>query len=284
MLSLTLTVISVVIALLAALISYQAYSVAHGDAVSDRLFNSLSDLLATLTRIEFAGDKLYRSDRDGDNIDIWQEVLPDFRSFREAVIRVELAHAPIQGGQAEDEIGSWIIDVANNLAASILQADESEGSWRKHTGCEEALFDDWPASVPDVGRNYLMLSSSFWTVYGVTKDLPQPDFGVLDKWRGKDFMPLEQWWAEKVMRYPDVPSVYHPSADWMIQHSRLLSEFGESYLSPWAQYTVTRPERQNNPIAKILARIKSRKSGMDTISQMSVQSLSDADRRRLDIT
>lgn len=258
MLALALTISSVIIALLAAVVSYQAYRVAHGDAVSERLFSSLSDLLAALTRIEFAGQKLYRSADSDDNIDIWQEVLPDFRSFREAVIRVKLAHSPIRRSQAEAKIGSWIIDVANNLAASILQADEAEAIWSKYAGREEDLFDDWPASVPDMNQKYLVCSSSFWTVYGVTKDLPQPAFGLLEQWWGEDFRPLEQWWGEKVVRYHDALSVYHPSTDWLIQHSRLLSEFGESYLSPWAQYTVTRPGRRSNPIAKLAARIKSR--------------------------
>jgi hypothetical protein len=56
--SLVLTVIGVIIAVLAALLSYRAIRVVHGDAVSDRLFGSLGDLLAALVRIEFAVQEL----------------------------------------------------------------------------------------------------------------------------------------------------------------------------------------------------------------------------------
>jgi hypothetical protein len=248
----------VIIALLAALISYQAYRVAHGDTVSDRLFNSLSDLLAALIRIESAGQKLNRSNRNKENIDIWQEVLPDFTSFREAVIRVRLAHAATSQSQEEANVGTWVIEVANTLAASILQADDSEAVWSEYDGREGELFDDWPKSLSAENRNYLVRSSSFWTAYGVANDLPQPDFGPLEEWSGESFGPLEKWWGEKVVRFRDSPSVYHPSATWLIQHCRLLSEFGESYLSPWAQYTVERPGRRNNPIIELTARIKTR--------------------------
>jgi hypothetical protein len=48
--SLVLAVTGVIIAVLAAFLSYRAIRVAHGDAVSDQLFGSLGHLLAALVR------------------------------------------------------------------------------------------------------------------------------------------------------------------------------------------------------------------------------------------
>lgn len=239
MTSLALAVISVVVAALAATFSYRAFQVAHGDAVSDRLFDSLSNLFAALTGIEFAADKL--ADCGDGELKARHEVRPDFVKFRQAVARVNLARAP-QRAHHDDEVGTWILDVANNLAASLLQADESAAIWRRYAGRESELFSDRPDFVSDEQWEFLVQSSSYWTVYGVTTDLPQP--------KGDPrFDPLDQWWARQVLRSVEVtggqPSIYHPGATWLTQNARLLSDFGQFYIAPWAEDLVASPARRH---------------------------------------
>jgi hypothetical protein len=230
--SLVLAVIGVIIAVLAALLSYHAIRVVHGDAVSDRLFSSLGDLLAALVRIDFAVQELTHLGGEPEARTI---VIPDFVKFREAVAHVNLARAQRNRNTADrDPVGTWILDVANNLAVSLLQADESAAIWRSYAARESERFPGRPDFVPDQATwGLLVRSASFWTAYHVARDLdPQPD-------GDPRFDPLDQWWANRVEHQTKVadgrPSVYDPDVDWLTQHARLLADFGEHYITRWAE-------------------------------------------------
>jgi hypothetical protein len=234
--SLLLTVIGVIIAVLAAFLSLRAIRVAHGDAVSDRLFGSLGDLLAALVRIEFAVQELTRL--DGGEPEARATVISDFVKFREAVAHVNLARAQRnRNGADRDPVGTWILDVANNLAASLLQADEAAAVWHINGACESQRFPGRPDFVHDQATwDLLVRSASFWTAYHVARDLdPQPD-------TDSRFKPLDRWWANQVKHAATVadgrPSVYDPDVDWLTQHARLLADFGEDYITPWAEELV----------------------------------------------
>ena len=203
----TLTVISVITALVAVFLSYRAIRIAHGDAVSDRLFGSLGDLLTALVRIDFAVQELRRL--GGHEPDARVIVLPDFVKFREAVAQVNLARAQRNRNLADqDPAGTWILDVANNLAVALLQADESEAVWRSYADHEWERFPRRPDFILNEATwGLLVRSASFWTAYHVAQDFgPQPD--------DPRFRLLDQWWACQVERAAKVadgrPSVYDP--------------------------------------------------------------------------
>lgn len=238
--SLVLAVIGVIIAVLAAFLSYRAICVTHGDAVSDRLFGSLGDLLAALVRIDFAVQELTRL--GGGEPEARTKVIPDFVKFREAVAYVNLARTQrTRDGTDRDPAGTWILDVGNNLAVSVLQADESAAVWRSYASRESERFPGKPDFVSDQATwGLLVRSASFWTAYHVARDFdPQPE----DDLR---FGPLDEWWANQVEHAAKVadgrPSVYDPNVDWLTQHARLLADFGERYIAPWAEDLVATGE------------------------------------------
>jgi len=242
--SLVLAVVGVIIAVLAAFLSYRAIRVAHGDAVSDRLFGSLGDLLAAVVRIDFAVQELTRL--GGGEPEARAIVIPDFVKFREAVAYVNLARAQRNRNIADrDPVGTWILDVANNLAVSLLQADESAAVWRSFVACESERFPGKADFVPDQATwSLLVRSASFWTAYHVARDLdPQPD-------GDPRFDPLDEWWANQVEHGVKVadgrPSVYDPNVDWLTQHTRLLADFGERYLARWAEDLVATGEMRRS--------------------------------------
>ena len=242
--SLVLAVIGVIIAVLAAFLSYRAIRVAHGDAVSDRLFGSLGDLLAALVRIDFAVQELTRL--GGGEPEARAKVIPDFVKFREAVAHVNLARAQRnRDGTDWDPAGTWILDVANNLAVSLLQADESAAAWRSYAARESERFPGKPDFVPDQATwGLLVRSASFWTAHHVARDLdPQPEGDLR-------FGPLDEWWANQVDHGAKVtdgrPSVYDPDVDWLTQHARLLADFGERYIARWAEDLVATGEVQRS--------------------------------------
>lgn len=227
--SLVLSIVSVIVASLAAVAAYRAFHIQHWDAVTDRLYNSLGDLLVVLTRIEDAAQELYRSSGD-DVCAVRQAVRPDFVKFEEAVVRVRLALAE----RSSDPVGFWVMDVANNLAVSLLQADDFGVDWQNEQGWVHKLSSvERPAYVrDDYHWDLLTKSASFWTAYAVTQDLgPSPANDL-------DFAPVDEWWScENPWLNLDV--------GWIVQHSRLLSDFGRVYISPWAENLVTsqRPRR-----------------------------------------
>ena len=226
--SLALSIVSVVVASLAAVAAYRAFHVQHWDSVTDRLYNSLGDLLVALIRIESAAQKLYRS--SGDDVRAVGEVVrPDFAKFEEAVVRVSLALAE----RSSDPVGFWVMDTANNLAVSLLQADEFGVDWQNKRGWPYNSSVERPAYVRDDHQwELLTKSASFWTAYGVTDALGPPPANDLD------FLPVDEWWSrENPWLALDV--------GWIAQHSRLLSDFGRAYISPWAENLVTsqRPRR-----------------------------------------
>ncbi len=236
--SLVLGVIGVSIAILAAFLSFRAILIAHGDAVSDRLFGSLGALLAALVRIEFAVQELARL--GGSEPEARATVMPDFVKFREAVAQVNLARAQRNRRSADrDPAGTWILDVENNLVASLLQADESGAIWRRRAASELERFPSRPDFAPDRATwTLLVRSATFWTVHQVVRDVhAQP---VSDS----RFGPLDQWWADRVEHAARIadgrPSVYDPDVDWLTQHARLLADFGEDYITPWAEDLVAR--------------------------------------------
>jgi hypothetical protein len=242
--SLVLAVVGVIIAVLAAILSYRAIRVAHGDAVSDRLFSSLGDLLAALVRIDFAVQEITRL--GGGEPKARAIAMPDFIKFREAVAHVNLARAQRNRNLVDrDPIGTWILNVANNLAVALLQADESAAVWGSYVARESERFPGRPNFVPDQKTwSLLARSGSFWTAYHVARDLdPQPD-------GDPRFDPLDEWWANQVEHGAAMadgrPSVYDPNADWLTQHARLLADFGECYIARWAEDLVAAGELRRN--------------------------------------
>jgi hypothetical protein len=233
--SLTLAVISVIVAITAAFFSYRAYHVTHADAISDRLFDSLGDLLTAITRIEISVEELARS--GDDEAKAREQVLPGFVMLREAVSRVNLARAQNRCKSREDTTGDWILDAANNLAASLLQADGEAAKWREAAGNKDDLYDDRIGTFSDEQWETLVRSSSFYTVYCLTKDLPQPD--------DPRFPPVNQWWGQLVGDSAALRTVYSPNTDYLNQHARLLSDFGQVYIAPWAEDLVASPQRRN---------------------------------------
>jgi hypothetical protein len=139
MISLTLAVISAIVAMMAAFFSYRAYHVTHADAISERLFDSLGDLLTALTRIDFSVQEMTRS--YDSEADARRQVLPGFVMLREAVSRVNLARAQNRRN-SKDTIGDWILDAANNFSAPLLQAGRQEADWRESVRNEEKPYDD----------------------------------------------------------------------------------------------------------------------------------------------
>lgn len=223
--SLVLSVVGVTIAALAAFFAYRAFHIQHQDAVTDRLYYSLGDLLTALTRIEFATQQLSRS--SGDDLRAApQAVLPDFVKFQEAVAKVKLALAERPSGP----VGPWIMYVANNLAVALLQADEFGADWQRQRGWARDLDSAGrPSYVPDDHQwDLLKKSASFWTAYAVTQDLGPPPVNELG------LEPVDQWWSSTC---PYLTS----NVGWLTQHARLLSDFGEAYISRWAQNLV-RPD------------------------------------------
>lgn len=234
--SLTLSVVGVVVATLAAFIAYRAFRMQHQDAVTDRLFDSLGDLLAALTRIEFSTRQLARVAEE-DLLAAPLAVLPDFIKFQEAVARTKLALAERPSGP----VGPWIIYVANNLAVALLQADEFGTDWQHRRGWARALGSaDRPSYVDDDHKwDLLRNSASFWTAYAVTQDLGPPPASELG------LEPVDKWWSRADPYLTSEPG-------WLIQHARLLSDFGETYISPWAENLVasahvTRSARPRTP-------------------------------------
>jgi hypothetical protein len=120
------------------------------------------------------------------------------------------------------------MDVANNLAVALLQADEAATMWQRQQGRAQGLYPAGrPAYVADGDRwGLLAKSASFWTACGVTQDLGPPP--VADS----GFPPLDHWWS-------GVDPYLGSDADWLTQHARLLSDFGDHYISPWAQNLVS---------------------------------------------
>jgi hypothetical protein len=220
--SLTLSVVGVFVAALAAFFAYRAFHVQHQDAITDRVFDSLGDLLAALKRIEFATWQLSRSPGDGLPA-APQAVLPEFINFQEAIARAKLALAERPSGA----LGPWIMYVANNLAVALLLADEFGADWQHRQGWARDLDSARrPAYVPDEHRwELLKNSASFWTAYAATQDLGPPPANDLG------LEPVDRWWSS-------TDPYLTTDTGWLVQHARLLSDFGETYISPWAENLV----------------------------------------------
>jgi len=237
-------VIAVVFAYLAVRQAQRSARQAQAETVSDRLFDNLAQLLDVLNRIGWAVDEVrWRHggrdcgsaddseagvDADGDADSATERaeraVRPLFHEYLAASARVGLARAQ---RRSPDAHGDWVLGVANTVAMSLRQADDSARILARRMRDPERHLGPMPDWTTTEHWSVLTASASYWTVhYAVIEAGAQPDGS------------LRQWWAQRVIDYAGPDSAYDVSADYLTQHTMLLADFGREYVAPWAHELV----------------------------------------------
>lgn len=208
-------------AVLAFMVATRALRTAREAVVLDQLLAGFSDLVAQLQGIANTGVQL--SQKKGGEYRSREAVGPAFQKYLAAQSRVLLVLGAL--GTRGDEAEA-VLNVANNLAANVLQADEfgTMTRSRRHAG---SLFDDvslsWSPSEPE--RKVLEQSIYFASLAAAFSDLV-PESLMSLRARDRDF-------AQNVLRGPfDARSVYGLSAPYLTQTSRLLDDFTRFVVEP----------------------------------------------------
>lgn len=227
----------------AVIVAVRALTIAREAASVEQLFIAAGDVLAALQEVGRLGSRLGQiPDGAAQSRTVITEA---FERFLAARARVELC---LEALGLAGECPDAVLNLANNYAAGVLQADEfaeisqeiaikdlQENNWVTELS--------WKPSGPDV--QILAQSASFQEVRH-SIDLV-PDRVMLLKG-------LDRWWGDRILEhgsYGHARSVYSIDASYLTQTSRLVDDFTSEYVQPLfsrAVRQVARSRRRMKPL------------------------------------
>lgn len=204
---------SVLVAAFSAYASYRSSRAARRGLVANSLIASIGDMIAALHSLESEALRLDRMNDVGRSREVLRE---HFDLFQTANSKVDLLVASTGGAP-----GEWVRAVANNMAVDLLQADE----------CSQ-LPMGLPMSDSELGRGW---AEGDLTI--LRQSIGYKSMVAHDQTLGsiEGSVPLKDWWAPKVLQNKNWYSVYSIDASYVVQHARILSEFMDQHLEPWAR-------------------------------------------------
>ena len=214
-------------------IAIRALAVSRQAVVIEQLFVAFSEVIAALQEIGRAGTLLGL--KDGGEPKSRATLDPLFQRFLAARARVDLACEAlgVRGAYTEG-----VLTLANNFAASVLQADEFGPLSRKKTRVQQR----------EAERGWLDLLS--WTPTPEEIEVLSHSITLEDVWQSLElvdtseavFADLVDWWASRIVDpWVQMPrSVYYVEAPYLVQTSRLLDDYTREILQPMCELALRR--------------------------------------------
>lgn len=212
----------------AVMVAVAALRTSRRTALADQFLQSVGEMLAALAQVSEGALEL---DRKPDGERLSREHLREaFTRFVNASARIGLLDPVLSDNE---EYGEWVRAVTNNIAADLLQADES-APLRRSLISEKPVAHESLGRATPAERELLNSSLSFRSLTMI--DLEPPDR------LPRSFQPPTDWWSEHIVKHGrhGPRNVYSPESSYLVQHARLLDDFVRDYVHPWAQNVVKR--------------------------------------------